>query len=273
MHYSLQAPGQYSREPSGAISIRDNGGDNIPEGPFTPSVYRNPNSMDTPTDDMMLIGACRSPMDGRQDITPGVLNIDGKQKLLIAPDLQALWTTTPKEDTRLLTLWVNSAATTMTKGDFYDYQYMTVTDLPTLIDWKITTTVAPITTKLYFPLAWITVKKRSIRDRSTTPAGKKDVYRVTRIQWPCQNWILQGGGSGGGMVKAVITGFVSGNKYSATIYDKGMFTDAGAAKTSTLTGKDLYINQIAAGTTLDVGTCLDAMKADNHYEANFPRWL
>ena len=257
--------------PSGQMILPDNTAEDFVEGPFAPSVLRPTSSLATPVDDQIVVGACRSVADGRTATTPGVLNIDAKQKLFTAPETVVLWATpVVTGESRLLTLWVNSAATTLNLNDFYGYEFLQAADLSLYPDWK--RTVGSVS-KLYFPLGWITVKRVSVKDRSTTPASTKLVYRVIRIKWPCENWLLQGGGSGGGMVKAVLTYWYGTNKYAATIYDKGMFTDSGAAKTATLTWKPLFINQMATSPVIPLGTCLDAMPVDGHYEANFPRYL
>ena len=263
--------------PSGQMILPDNTAEDFVEGPFAPSVLRPTSSLTTPVNDQIVVGACRSVADGRTATTPGVLNIDTKQKLFTAPETVALWATpVVTGESRLLTLWVNSAATTLNLNDFYGYEFLQAADLSLYPDWK--RTVGSVS-KLYFPLGWITVKRVSVKDRSTDPASTKLVYRVIRIKWPCENWLLQGGG-GGVTPGLLIKSKVDYRTYGVDVYGNGFYKTDGTDNTPTATtaGSPPSILckfiQLPAGVVIPNGTkIMGAVWKNGRYEVDCSRWI
>lgn len=64
-----------------------------------------------------------------------------------------------------------------------------------------------------------------------------------------------------------VASHVSGNKYTADVYEDGFFDDSGSPKTATATGKDLYVFQADEDLVLPNGYALMACQRGNHLEA------
>lgn len=80
-------------------------------------------------------------------------------------------------------------------------------------------------------------------------------------------------GVGGGGICVVVTSSVAYNHYLCSVYGNGYRDDGGTPVAVTETGKDLWIDQIAAASVVPNGTMLRATKIGTHYEAEVPRWL
>jgi len=93
-----------------------------------------------------------------------------------------------------------------------------------------------------------------------------------KVYRDAHGWVIDGAGGGGGIC-VVITSQVDYQHYVCSVYGNGYRDDTGTPVAATETGQALWIDQIAAGTTIPTGTRLRATKIGTHYEADVPRWL
>ena len=75
------------------------------------------------------------------------------------------------------------------------------------------------------------------------------------------------------MVPVVVAAKVAYNKYTVSVYGNGRYDDAGSDQPATLTGKTLWIYDIASSETIPAGTWLMAVRVNTHYEGQVPIWL
>jgi hypothetical protein len=151
-------------------------------GPFTPTVRRD----DPRADDQIWIGNGVSGIGKRTAATPGIIMYDSKKVVLNSPESVGLWDkgSGKGEGTQLLTLKLDTASTDMTLGGFYDYVWLTLTELNALVDWK------DAADKFCYPLAWVSVASIDLPKDEDKPAVT--VRRVSSMRWMTTEWFIEG---------------------------------------------------------------------------------
>jgi hypothetical protein len=153
-------------------------------GPFTPTVRRD----DPRADDQIWIGNGVSGIGKRTAATPGIIMYDSKKVVLNSPESVGLWDTGSGtgEGTQLLVLKLDTASTNMDLGGFYDYVWLTLTELNALVDWK------DAADKFCYPLAWVSVASITLPKDEDEDEPEVTIRRVSSMRWMTTEWFIEG---------------------------------------------------------------------------------
>ena len=185
-------------------------------GPFTPTVKRDANPL---VADQLWVGNGVGGVGKRTATAPGLIQYAGKAVQLTAPNSVGLWSDAPLVDTRLLCLVLNGASTNMTVGGFYNYVFLKLTQVTTMVDWILDS-------KYHYPLAWVTVQE--IDTQKPDGSGTQKVRRVAGMRWVSTDWFVSvpGSASPDSPVIARISGAPANGRYPVQLYHNGMHKPA-----------------------------------------------